>query len=333
MAQWRKRGVLGEVLQAQRSRALRFETLEPRLLLSADLNYFAAAGETLDATLRVDEVDGAPILRLVDNQTSTFLVQQEIDQDIAVSIRGNDQSDTLRIAFDQSFGPHRIDISVTGDGADDTVTISGSLFLSGGNLTIDAESITVESGATISTRDVGAGDPLLDASTGDSGTMRLTGIASGSLPAVPAPAAVHVGLGAKLLANADSGHAPGLISLVAESTQDITLPLGIPAPAIVADASAQVQVSGATLRAGSIVLDARSSFSGRAEGIPFGSPADAAAVIGGSSAWVSVGGSSELAASDTVTLSASSMVETRAESLAVSPVVTRPWTPPSRHRR
>ena len=37
-AQWRKAGVLGEQLQARRRSMMRFEPLEPRLLLSADLN-------------------------------------------------------------------------------------------------------------------------------------------------------------------------------------------------------------------------------------------------------------------------------------------------------
>ena len=37
MAHWRKRGVLGKALRAYRCRSMRFETLEPRLLLSADV--------------------------------------------------------------------------------------------------------------------------------------------------------------------------------------------------------------------------------------------------------------------------------------------------------
>jgi hypothetical protein len=38
LAQWRKAGVLGEELRARRRSMMRFEPLEPRLLLSADLN-------------------------------------------------------------------------------------------------------------------------------------------------------------------------------------------------------------------------------------------------------------------------------------------------------
>jgi len=73
MAEWRKRGVLGEALQAHRRwAAMRFETLEPRILLSADLTHAASEGVAIDATLRVDDVGGAPILRLVDNP-STWL--------------------------------------------------------------------------------------------------------------------------------------------------------------------------------------------------------------------------------------------------------------------
>src|SRR5262245_3482766 len=69
IAEWRRKGLLGKGLRQQYSRAMRFEQLEPRLLLSADLTHVAPIGEAIDATLRVDDVAGAPVLRLVDNQS------------------------------------------------------------------------------------------------------------------------------------------------------------------------------------------------------------------------------------------------------------------------
>jgi Ca2+-binding RTX toxin-like protein len=120
MAEWRKRGVLGEALQAHRRRAaMRFEVLEPRILLSADLTHVAPIGAALDATLRVDDVEGAPILRLVDNPSSTILDERPIDQDIDVHIFGAEQSDRLRIGFDREAIGHQIRVNFHGGEGDD----------------------------------------------------------------------------------------------------------------------------------------------------------------------------------------------------------------------
>jgi hypothetical protein len=114
MAEWRRRGVLGEALQAQRRRAMRFETLEPRLLLSADLTHAAPVGTAIDATLKVEDVAGAAILRLVDNQSSAILGEQLIEQDIEVNVQGSDQSDKLRIGFDRASVAHQIRVNFHG---------------------------------------------------------------------------------------------------------------------------------------------------------------------------------------------------------------------------
>ncbi|MEX2149864.1 MAG: LEPR-XLL domain-containing protein [Steroidobacteraceae bacterium] len=121
MAEWRKRGILGEALQAHRRRAaMRFETLEPRILLSADLTHAAAEGVALDATLRVEDAGGAPILRLIDNPSSTILGERLIDQDIDVNVLGNDQSDKLKIGFDRASLAHQVRVNFHGgDGGTD----------------------------------------------------------------------------------------------------------------------------------------------------------------------------------------------------------------------
>ncbi len=123
LAQWRKRGVLGQELRARRRRAMRFEPLEPRILLSADMSYAAAAGHALDATLTVGADDqGAAILRLIDNdESNTILAEQAIDQDINFAISGNDQADRLTIDFDAAALAYAVSFTFDGGAGDDTL--------------------------------------------------------------------------------------------------------------------------------------------------------------------------------------------------------------------
>jgi hypothetical protein len=95
IAQWRREGSLakGKARQTRRSHVARFETLEPRLLLSADLIHTMPEGVALDATLRVADIDGAAMLQLLDNQSQGVLAERALDQDIDVTVRCNDQSD------------------------------------------------------------------------------------------------------------------------------------------------------------------------------------------------------------------------------------------------
>ena len=50
LAQWRKQGLLKRAMQERRRRAMRIETLEPRLLLSADVSYAYALPDALKFT-------------------------------------------------------------------------------------------------------------------------------------------------------------------------------------------------------------------------------------------------------------------------------------------
>src|SRR6266508_2060452 len=95
-------------------RKILFEALEPRLLLSADLAYTAAMGVALDAELKVDDIDGAAILRLIDNQSNAVLAEQLVDQDIEVSVLGGDASDRLEIGFDSATLAHQIHVNFDG---------------------------------------------------------------------------------------------------------------------------------------------------------------------------------------------------------------------------
>ncbi|MBI3919578.1 MAG: LEPR-XLL domain-containing protein, partial [Betaproteobacteria bacterium] len=75
MRNWRKHGLLKKGLEGKRRRAMRMEALEPRLLLSADLSYTAAASG--DLTLRVADIEGSQTLQLIDSQDSATVVAWE----------------------------------------------------------------------------------------------------------------------------------------------------------------------------------------------------------------------------------------------------------------
>jgi hypothetical protein len=121
LAQWRRQGKLGESLQEYRRRSIRFETLEPRLLLSADINYVAASGAALDAALRIADVDGAQVLQLVDNATSAVLGEGALDADINVTVGGSDLNDSLVIDFSSAATPHRVNVTFDGGAGEDTL--------------------------------------------------------------------------------------------------------------------------------------------------------------------------------------------------------------------
>ena len=57
----------------------------------------------------------------------------------------------------------------------DTVTFAGNTFLEGANLTVSAETIIVETGVTVSTRNVVSGSPENGTSSGDSGNIEFSG--------------------------------------------------------------------------------------------------------------------------------------------------------------
>lgn len=114
LAEWRKKGVLGEAFQEHRRRAMRLEALEPRLLLSADVSYAAASGVALDAALRIADVDGTQMLQLVDSGTYTVLGERSIDQDIDFTVRGNDLSDRLALDFNGGNIAHQIRVLFDG---------------------------------------------------------------------------------------------------------------------------------------------------------------------------------------------------------------------------
>jgi len=77
-----------------------FEPLEPRLLLSSDLAYTAAAGTAVDLTLRMQKVDDVDTLQLINNIDQSIVESQALYDTSTVVITGADQDDTLRLDLD-----------------------------------------------------------------------------------------------------------------------------------------------------------------------------------------------------------------------------------------
>ena len=206
-------------------------------------------------------------------------------------------------AFDSGFDA---ELTVNGDGGADMIVVTQSLTLPGNDIEINAESITVNAGVTIST--------VADA--GASGDIRLTAISTKSLlsPLLPTPALIAIGDLASLLA--DGGTAPGDIVLSATSEH-----LDVDFPQIVASARAEVAIFNATLQAGSIGISAFSEFSGSAQGVIFATPVDAAVAAVTSIGRVAISGGSALVSDSTISIAAGSTVFTRAESIAESSAV------------
>jgi len=82
---------------------LHFESLEPRLLLSSDLTYTAAAGGAVDLTLRMQKVDDVDTLQLLNNADQSILQSQSLADTNAVVITGADQNDKFTIDFSNPF--------------------------------------------------------------------------------------------------------------------------------------------------------------------------------------------------------------------------------------
>jgi len=124
-AQWRKQGLLSK--RAGLRRWMRVETIEPRLLLSADLAYPAGAG-VLDATLRLSD-DGST-LQLIDRATLAELANASLagPDPVEVSITGGAGDDTLFIDFSSLEGGPAVSIDVDFGGGSDVLTLWGGDF-------------------------------------------------------------------------------------------------------------------------------------------------------------------------------------------------------------
>jgi pimeloyl-ACP methyl ester carboxylesterase len=111
---------------AKRRRKVRFEALEPRILLSADLSYTAAAGTAADLTLRLQNVENIDTLQLIDNSDQSVLQSQALADTSAVKITGAEQDDRLIIDFSTPFSvPDGILFTDAFEGDSDTLQVTG----------------------------------------------------------------------------------------------------------------------------------------------------------------------------------------------------------------
>jgi len=119
IAQWRRQGVLGKALRERRRRVLQFEPLEPRLLLSADISYTAAAPG--DLTLRVDNDAGVETVRVVDSTDPNVVLAAEA----LANIDGSS-------GFGARIDANGYDVTLNIDASAEAADISGGIVFDGG---------------------------------------------------------------------------------------------------------------------------------------------------------------------------------------------------------
>src|SRR5262245_19112322 len=114
LAKWRKLGLLKKALEAKRRRLMRLETLEPRVLLSADLVYGGDISDPGDAfvtdiTLKAESDGTNHFIKLYETGTSNEVGSVEIDDagdlDLNIKRAGGDiaasaAGDRLRMDLD-----------------------------------------------------------------------------------------------------------------------------------------------------------------------------------------------------------------------------------------
>ncbi|MEO8629697.1 MAG: LEPR-XLL domain-containing protein, partial [Betaproteobacteria bacterium] len=60
------------------------------LLFSPNINFAAAPGAALDASLKITDINGKQVLQLVDNESGAMLRQEALDADVKVTVTGGD---------------------------------------------------------------------------------------------------------------------------------------------------------------------------------------------------------------------------------------------------
>lgn len=160
---------------------IEFAGLEPVTIdgdaddMTIDLSSLDGVSSSDDqATLLNAATDGQITLRS-DNSTFEHTTFNNPTNSLTIKLGGGDDSLTVE-SLDDAFSA---DLIISGDDNNllnlddpgDSVTFVSDLYLNGGNLEVTAETITVNDGVTISTRQV-ASDHVSGDSTGDSGVIR-----------------------------------------------------------------------------------------------------------------------------------------------------------------
>ncbi len=158
LAQWRKQGLLKRALQAaRRHRALQLETLEPRLLLSADATYGFTPGDAVHFNDLDSLQNNHYILDIVDNAgTHEFRLRAEDGTALAFDVPGSaelatDGTNTITITGSDVLGD-QLTIDLSGinnaDLYDIEIIFNGGGYLLGGDLLGQQDKATISGDGT-----------------------------------------------------------------------------------------------------------------------------------------------------------------------------------------
>ncbi|MCP4302303.1 MAG: LEPR-XLL domain-containing protein, partial [Gammaproteobacteria bacterium] len=127
---------LKQRVSAPRGNTFKLETLEPRVLLSADsLSYLAQPDASMDLTLHLVEQEGVPLLQLLENADSKtpVIMERALAETSEVVISGSDFDDLLTLDF--GLGYDLSSLVITFDGGDGSDTLAGSASQSAWDIT------------------------------------------------------------------------------------------------------------------------------------------------------------------------------------------------------
>ena len=121
----KRRGNMRHRLRRRKTFQPILQTLEPRILLFADPFYTAASAESaVDLTLKIENVSGVDILRLIDTTNDTELAS-DLLTDGRVKIVGSNFADTFRLEIDTAVIPVNLSGGVRFEGGSGSDTLVG----------------------------------------------------------------------------------------------------------------------------------------------------------------------------------------------------------------
>ncbi len=220
------------------------EQLEFRHLMASDFVY-DRTGDLLGFNARLQYDAGSAQIQLVSASNSSNVLRSLAVADFSgkVDIRGSTVADSL--IFDSSLGNLNVlgPVLFQGAAGKDTVRFEGPLNTRGSDLTVSSESITLGSGARLSTQKLDAqGLPIAN-----SGAISLSGIT------------IELQIGAQLLTHVGTSttYVPGSITLSAKDapTAGESIFGDLVSPILVADRKASITSTGAIIVGGNVTFE------------------------------------------------------------------------------
>jgi hypothetical protein len=193
-----RRGMVETTRFETQDNAYRIETLEPRILMSADIALAALPGATTGVAAEVKFLETGG--RRIEVYLSGTLKDTITDLSGGVNITGTDGDDSIIVSFEQGFDDSTLALSVSGGVGADTVTVKSkddSATTQLGSLTVTAEQITLDSGT-------GSASALL---VTDNVTLTAASTVTGGTASILIKQ--NITAGGALIAAASGGHAEG----------------------------------------------------------------------------------------------------------------------------